>query len=632
MTGVDDASDLPAPVEAEIPGVGRRVLRQLVESLVFEGMLVPHRRGDDWELDVPTPPGDPAVAYRWRASERVAFGRVRLDGPVRRCPGRRADGTGGHDEEVTSPRAFLADVAPLLGAPPGRVAGLVDELERTVLNDATGLAAWRRRPRPAPDAPYDDVETWTVGGHRYHPSYKSRVGFDPDDNRRFGPELGPSVRPVWLALPRDELEVSAVAGLDPDAFVRSQLGEPTCTRFRAALAERGATTGGTPAAWVPLHPWQWREHLSARLAGAVAGGRAVVLGEADDDYRPQQSIRTLANTSHPGKASLKLALGIVNTSTARTLAPHTLRNAPLVTDWLRGIVADDPVLRDELGLGVLGETLAVAHVGPRPGLPSGPDGMLGCLWRDSVPSQLGAGERAVPFTTLAQPTADGPPFLAPWIRAWGAERWAARFLEVAVTPLAHLLWAHGVALEAHAQNVILVHRDGWPERLLVRDLHDGIRVARRHLAAPDRLPELAATPEAHLRVNRNSFVETDDPAAVRDFVHDAFFFVNLAEVGFVLADHLGLDERRFWARARDVLDRHRRRFPGLAPRRATFDLLAPTVGIEQLTTRRLLPDDRVRVQQAANPLARVAGTGPPEDRAPDRARAQAEARAAPAAR
>lgn len=588
--GLDPATLVPAR---------RRVLRQLVEALTFEGLLSPRPDRDRWW----SLPADGAC-YRWRATERFSFGRACVDGPVLR-----------EAVEATSPRRFLAEVAPQLvaaGVAPDRLAGLADELERTALNEADAVATWRHRPVPGPDATYDDVETWTVAGHLYHPCYKSRLGFDRDDNHRYGPEFGTTVRPLWLALPRDETERTAVAGLDPDAFLRDELGAAG-ERFRRRLAgregqERRDDGGGSrdrPGAagghvLVPVHPWQWRERLAARLSGPVAEGRVVVLGEGDDDYRPQQSIRTLANATHPGRSTLKLPLGIVTTSTGRTLAPHTLRNGPRITDWLRGILRDDPVLRDELRVGLLGEDLSVAHLGPRPLLPTGPDGALGCLWRQSVPAQLEPGERAVPFTTLVQRGPDGTPFVRPWVEAWGVERWTGRLLEVAVAPVVRLLQTHGIALEAHAQNLILVHRGGLPERVIVRDLHDGIRFSRRHLRDPDRVPELAATPEAHLRVNRNSFIETDDPAAVRDFVHDAFFFVNLAEVAFVLADDFGLEERRFWAGARAVAERHR------GPLADALDLLAPTVGIEQLAGRRLLPDDRLRIRPAPNPLARVA--------------------------
>jgi siderophore synthetase component len=560
----------------------RRVVRQLVEALTFEGLLTPRRAEDGcWSV----PAGDGRAGYRWRANERFSFGRMSIEGPVCREP----DGA-----EALSPRRFLADVAPALGTEPiepARFASLADELERTALNDADAIAAWRERPVPGPDASFDDAETWTIAGHLYHPSYKSRLGFDRDDNHRYGPEFGRAVRPLWLALPVGEVERTAVPGLDPDGFLRGELDD-VVDWFRPG--ER---------VLVPVHPWQWRERLSARLAGPVADGWVVVLGEADDDYRPQQSIRTLANVTRPERASLKLSLSVVTTSTARTLAPHTLRNAPLVTGWLRSIVRDDAVLRDELRFNLLGEELTASYLGSGPLLPGGPDGELGCLWRESVQSQLAPGERAVPFTTLVQRTPTGSPFVEPWIEAWGVERWTARLLDATVAPIVRLLQTHGVALEAHAQNLILVHRDGLPERLVARDLHDGIRFSRRHLAEPGRVPALAATPEAHLRVNRNSFVETDDPEAVRDFVHDAFFFVNLAEIAFVLADAFGLHERRFWAGVRAIVERHR------GPLAPDLDLLAPTVGIEQLAGRRLLPDDRLRIRRAPNPLAGVPAAG-----------------------
>jgi siderophore synthetase component len=72
-----------------------------------------------------------------------------------------------------------------------------------------------------------------------------------------------------------------------------------------------------------------------------------------------------------------------------------------------------------------------------------------------------------------------------------------------------------------------------------------------------------------------------------------------------LEDWFGLAEQRFWALARGLIERHRRRFPELAERAARFDVLAPTVSVEQLTTRRLLPDTELRLQPVRNPLSLV---------------------------
>src|SRR5204863_569267 len=104
------------------------------------------------------------------------------------------------------------------------------------------------------------------------------------------------------------------------------------------------------------------------------------------------------------------------------------------------------------------------------------------------------------------------------------------------------------------------------------------------------------------------YLEAESEEEVRDFLHDCLFFVNLSEVAMFLEDRFDLAEERFWSMARRVVEDHRRRFPELADRAARFDVLAPEVSVEQLTTRRLLPDTQLRVQRVRNPLS-VVGAG-----------------------
>jgi siderophore synthetase component len=72
-----------------------------------------------------------------------------------------------------------------------------------------------------------------------------------------------------------------------------------------------------------------------------------------------------------------------------------------------------------------------------------------------------------------------------------------------------------------------------------------------------------------------------------------------------LEDGFDLPEERFWSFARRVVEDHRRRFPEQRERAARFDVLAPEVSVEQLTTRRLLPDTEVRLHRVRNPLSLV---------------------------
>jgi siderophore synthetase component len=535
----------------DLPEVRRRVMRQLIESLVYEGAITPGGVAGD------------GVAYCWEEHRRFSFDRVRLGpGPVVRVkPGEAL-------QEATSPRRFLEEIGPALQADPARRRSFAAELVQTVLNDTAVRQHWYEAARPAAGASYDDLESLVVDGHRYHPSYKSRLGFNAVDNAEYGPEFGRHIRPLRLALHRDLARSSARPEVCPKA-----IGDHVV---------------------LPVHPWQWRKHAPTTWAPLLADGALVPLGASDDDYRAQQSIRSLANVSRPERPTLKLALSIVNTSTARTLAPHTVLNAPLITGWLEGIVARDPYLGTELRPVLLGERLGIVH---------SPE--LAAIWRDSLHGHLAAGEEAAPFTALTHIDATGVPFIGGWVKEEGVEAWARRLLEVTVPPVLHFLVAHGIALEAHAQNLILIHEAGQPRRLALRDFHDGIRFSVAGLADATGRPALHPTPTEHLRVNRNSYLEAQSDEEVRDFAHDCLFFVNLAELAMFLEDHFGLAEERFWSLARRVVEDHRHRFPELAERAARFDVLAEEVSVEQLTTRRLLPDTEVRTQRVRNPLSLV---------------------------
>jgi siderophore synthetase component len=293
----------------------------------------------------------------------------------------------------------------------------------------------------------------------------------------------------------------------------------------------------------------------------------------------------------------------VNTSTSRVLAPHTVRNAPLISDWLHGVVDSDPFLRDDCRVVLLGEVQGVAVTPDRSDSLAHNDmyGALSCVWRESLPAHLHAGEEAVPFTGLTARELDGTPLIDAWVREHGLLGWLGRLVEVSAIPLLHLLCRHGIALESHAQNMVLLHDDGRPARVALRDFHDGVRFSRAHLAEPDHCPTLSATPSHH--GNRNSFVETADLNLVTDFLLDAFFFINLGELAIFLADSYDLDEREFWALVRDRVAAYQERFPELSHRFALFDLAKPTVAVERLTTRRLLPDTELRLHSVPNPLS-----------------------------
>ncbi|MGH3888176.1 MAG: IucA/IucC family protein [Pseudonocardiaceae bacterium] len=578
--------------------VRRRLFRQLLESLLYEGVLAAHTADDGrCAVDGTDEYGD-AVTYLFTATRRYGFDRVRLGPePVLRCA------TGGTAEADSTTR-FLTEVRDGLDADEACLAMFARELEATLVNDTLAQYIRAQRGDVLWGGDYDTLESAITDGHPYHPAYKSRIGFDLADNLAWGPEFAPAVRPLWLAAHRGTATVSVSTELHEITFLREQLGGAIVEEFQQRIRRVAAD----PADYtiVAVHPWQWREHVSRAFAAQLHNRELIVLGEDPHAHLAQQSLRTLACRDVPKRASLKLALSIVNTSTSRVLAPHTVGNAPLISDWLRGVVAGDGYLRGEQRLILLGEVMGVV-VDPEPIselVQEDTYGALACIWRESLHLHLEPAEQAVPFTGLTARELDGTPLVDPWVREPGVRRWVEELVAVSVLPLVHLLQRHGIALEAHAQNMVLVHSAGHPQRLAVKDFHDGVRFSRRHLADPGQCPELAATPAHH--TNRNSFVETDDLDLVTDFLLDALLFINLGELAMLLADCYGFGEQEFWAVVGNAFQAYHRRFPEFTDRFARFDVFKPTINVEQLATRRLLTDTELRMHAVSNPLCRRA--------------------------
>ncbi|WP_111412353.1 IucA/IucC family protein [Billgrantia lactosivorans] len=587
------------PATPEYARAQQRVLRQLIQALLFEDVLPCVEEPDGanglraFSLSGLDAEGSEVRYTAWGARKR-SFGRVRLSlHPVQR---QAADG---RQREAALADFVTETMAPIV--PAERLPRLLEELQQTLLKDAQSLVVSGMPTVPDLAWDHDAWEGRLQEGHPYHPSYKSRLGFSLDDNALYGPEFRQPIRPLWLAVHRDDCRVSASESLQLGAFLREELGEATLDRFRRRLV---ASAGRRPQDFVmlPVHPWQWSHIVLPAFQAELAAGRLCYLGAAADTYRAQQSIRTLANASRPRRANLKLALSIVNTSTSRILAAHTVENSARVSDWLHDLVRRDASLRDTAV--ILREVLGVAHDVSRLAEPrrSQAYGTLGAVWRESLHRHLRAGERALAFNGLTQLAASGAPMLDGWVRRHGVAAWTRRLLEVTVTPLIHLLYAHGVGLESHGQNILLIHRDGWPERVALKDFHDGVRFSPALLAEPERAPALVPEPASHAAVNRNSYLLTDDPDEVRDFTYDALFFIALAELCLCLEQHYGLPEADFWAMTAGVIRDYQAARPELTARFALFDLFAATVNIEELAKRRLFGDGEKRIATRDNPL------------------------------
>jgi siderophore synthetase component len=411
-------------------------------------------------------------------------------------------------------------------------------------------------------ADFQRIEASMTEGHPCFVANNGRLGLGAGDYLDFAPETGSPVRLEWVAAHSSRAAYSHVAELDHERLLEQELGAETVTAFRNRLAAACAGTGLDPADFLllPVHPWQWENRLAVTFAGDVASRHLVHLGAGADLYQPQQSIRTFFNRSNPGRRYVKTALSVLNMGFLRGLSAKYMEATPAINEWLDGLVRDDGELR-ERRVGLLREVAAVGYTNPLFQAATKPASayrkMLAALWRESPADRIDGDESLATMASLLHVDAHGRSFAAALVRHSGltGRQWLARYFDAYLVPLVHCLVAHDLVFMPHGENVILVLRDGAPDRMLLKDLAEEIAVVGDRTPLPDAVSRIRADVAPEDRVLS---VFTD--------VVDCFlrFLAPLLEREGVA------DAGEFWGTAAERLDAYRTRHPELA---AEFDAL-----------------------------------------------------------
>ncbi|MEU9980542.1 IucA/IucC family protein [Streptomyces sp. NPDC050856] len=516
------------------------------------------RRDPAWRLDLPG-----GVSYRFRARHGAFRCWVVTPGSVTR---HTADGTGAPADD---PRALVVDAREVLGLTGARLADVLSELTATVANEAMRL----EHPVTAAELaslPYDLAEGHLTGHPRIVVN-KGRVGFSAADRARLAPEARTPFAVRWAAVHRDLASFRSVPGLDEDTLLAEELDAGT----RAAFTERLTATGADPAqyVWLPVHPWQWDEIVGTLYAAELATGRMVPLGESADRYLPHQTVRTLANVSHPTRRDVKTACSVRNTLVYRGLDSAATLAGPAVTRWLLSIHENDELLRDEYRFDLLGEVAAVSVRHPLLGsldeLPYRFHETLGVLWREPLRTRVADGERALSLAALPYRDHLGESVAAHLVRTSGMEpgAWFGKLYDLILTPLLHWLYRYGVAYCPHSQNLVLVtDADGRPLRVLIKDFAQGVDLVDTDLPVHDTLGAEA----------RRDMLRWPAPLMAQSL----FSSVLSGQIRFlaeVALDDFGYPRARMWEQVRAIVRGYAERFPEDAGRYPDLDLFAPDV-------------------------------------------------------
>ncbi|XUL88311.1 IucA/IucC family protein [Streptomyces galilaeus] len=550
----------------------RQLIRKALAEFAHERLISPELTDRDGDLYV-VRSDDGLTRYRFNATRR-ALDHWQVDG----------DSITRHRDGVELPLAaleFFIELQKSLGLSEAILPVYLEEISSTLSGTCYKLTKPQIPVAELVRSDFQAIETGMTEGHPCFVANNGRLGFGVHEYLAYAPETASPVRLVWLAAHRSRAAFTAGVGIEYESFVKGELGSATLDRFRATLTDRGLAPDDYLL--IPVHPWQWWNKLTVTFAAEVARGHLVCLGEGDDEYLAQQSIRTFFNRSDPEKHYVKTALSVINMGFMRGLSAAYMEATPAINDWLAQLIENDPVLKST-GLSIIRERAAVGyrHLEYEAATDrySPYRKMLAALWRESPVSSLRDGESLATMASLVHLDHEGASFAGALIERSGLTpvEWLRRYLRAYFTPLLHSFYAYDLVFMPHGENVILVLKDGVVQRAIYKDIAEEIAVMDPDAVLPPTVERL-----------RVEVPEDKKLLSIFTDVFDCFFrFLasNLAAEGV-------LEEDDFWRTVAEVTREYQDSAPELADKFRQFDMFAPEFSLSCLNRLQLRNNEQM---------------------------------------
>ncbi|WP_278381633.1 GNAT family N-acetyltransferase [Pseudoalteromonas distincta] len=401
---------------------------------------------------------------------------------------------------------FFSVQGPALGLTGERLATYLEELNATLAS-----ACYKRENNTLSAAELaklglQQIEAAMSEGHPAFVANNGRIGFSKSDFLRYAPEVGKPFKVLWLAAHKTVCDFAYSEYFsDYPSHISGELDLTTRDAFNKAL--KAQNLNPDDYLFMPAHPWQYQHKLSVVFANEFANNRLVYLGEGDDLYQAQQSIRTLYNCSHPHKPYLKVALSILNMGFMRGLSRAYMAVTPAINDWVFNKVNYDPTLsacnftalREYATLGYAHHTFEQSALGDTPYRK-----MFACLWRENPNHNLQNNEQLTTMAALLHLDNNGKSMAGALIDQSGlsTHAWLQRYFNAYLIPLVHCFYAHKLVFMPHGENLILKLKNSVPVGAYMKDIGEEVallnsteslpeEVSRIHIAMPKELELLS---------------------------------------------------------------------------------------------------------------------------------------------
>ncbi|MGP4038747.1 IucA/IucC family protein [Gracilibacillus sp. D59] len=539
--------------------VDKQLLAKMLQEFIYEEILVPDLLTEENGIRTYVWKDKNGTAYRFKAKARLFDSVSVIPDSI---------------EVVTNNNKNIPFALSLIvsiqaeGKMSGSTTGhLVREYLHTLLAD-THIQEKSKTAEKLVGLDYAELEG-EMTGHPWITYNKGRIGFGYDDYVQFAPEQKKQVNLSWIAVHKRIGTFHSIEGLAYEQVINQELGEEERQRFTNRIQAMNVQPENYY--FMPIHLWQWNQSIVPMFAAEIAKQELIPLGESGDQYLPQQSIRTFVNMTNKEKYHVKLPMSILNTLVYRGLPGERTVIAPEVTTFMKNILDNDPFLKEECQLGLLGEvaTMNVNHPAFHAveGAPYQYLELLGVVWRESIYNEVKNAEHAITLASLLHVDHEGTPFVSKLIEKSGltVKEWVNKLVKAILPPLLHCLYQYGTVFSPHGQNTVLVLKDYVPKRTIMKDFVDDVNISDQPF------PELASLSDRLKQVLRS-----ETPEGLTQFILTGLFICHFRYLSNILEENEAFSEHTFWGIVREEILSYQQRFPHLKERYHLFDLLRPT--------------------------------------------------------
>ncbi|MGH0434991.1 IucA/IucC family protein [Bacillus basilensis] len=472
----------------------------------------------------------------------------------------------GKHKEIQSCISFLMDIQKMLNMSPKTTAYLIKELNNTLVADLHILKKDISSDEIV-ELDYAEIEG-EMNGHPWITYNKGRIGFGYDDYLKFAPESKKKTTLLWIAVSKKIGVFNSVEGLSYEDLINNELTKEELNLFNKLFIKENLST--TDYYFMPVHEWQWKNVIITHFAEDIASNKIILLGEGEQLYLPQQSIRTFVNASNNKKNHVKLPMSILNTLVYRGLPGERTVIAPRVTEFIKDIYNKDSFLNTSCKFDLLGEIASInydhSYYSHLEGAPYQLLELLGVIWRESIYNYVSENEKPITLAALLHKDNHGKYLITSLIEKsnLSIKEWLNSLFEVTLSPLLHYLYQYGVVFSPHGQNTVLVLKDYKPYKLIMKDFVDDVNVSDQPL------PELK-----NLNKELKQVLRTEPPHGLTQFIFTGLFICHFRYLSTILDEHHNYAEEDFWKQVKETITNYQEKFPELKERFETFDLFNP---------------------------------------------------------